>query len=174
MATTTENNIASESEAFERLDFGINKSLRYHSKRRALFERLDNFTNWLVAVAGASAFAAVIGDPASSLSKILTALITAIALLDVIWGFGARARLHQDLYRRFSELAVEMAGMEKINTHDIAKFRAKRLSLEADEPHIIDALERWCWNEEAEARGAQAEQLQQLTAWQRLRVRLPI
>jgi hypothetical protein len=39
-------------------------------------------------------------------SKVLTALVTAIALLDVIWGFGARARIHQDLYRRFSELAI--------------------------------------------------------------------
>jgi hypothetical protein len=158
----------------ETLDFGIKKSMRYHSKRRDLFERLDNFSNWLVAVAGASAFASVVGDSASTLSKVLTALVTAIALLDVIWGFGARARIHQDLYRRFSELAIEMATMDNPDAREIARMRARRLALEAEEPHIIDALERRCWNEEAEARGATQDQLQSLNKWQRLRVRLPL
>jgi hypothetical protein len=171
MATTTEK-ITPESEALESIDFGIKKSIRYHSKRRAFFERVDNISNWLVAVAGASAFASVVGDSGSLLSKILTFLITAIALADVILSFGARARLHQDLYRRFSELAIELSNIHSPTIHDIARLRAKRLSLEAEEPHIIDALERFCWNEEAAARGADPEQLHSLTKWQRLRARL--
>ena len=171
MATTTEK-LTPESEALESIDFGIKKSIRYHSKRRAFFERWDNIANWLVAVAGASAFASVVGDSASLLSKILTFLMTAIALADVIVSFGARARLHQDLYRRFSELAIEITHMSNPTPHDIATLRAKRLSLEAEEPHIIDAIERWCWSEEAESRGADSADLQPLTKWQRLRARL--
>ena len=154
----------------EGIDFGIKKSMRYHSSRRAVFERLDNFTNWLVAVAGASAFASVVGDEKGKLAIYSTFVVMGIALADVIFGFGARARLHQDLYRRFSELAVEIAKLDEPTARDVAELRAKRLAIEADEPHIIDALERWCWNEEAEARGS--NQFQTLTKWQQIRARL--
>jgi hypothetical protein len=112
------------------------------------------------------------GEHASLLAKILTAAVTAIGLADVILRFGQRARLHQDLYRRFSDLAIEISQLENPTPHDIARLRAKRLELEAEEPHISDALERWCWNEEAEARGLEPQRFQKLTKWQRLRARL--
>lgn len=171
-AASTKKEMTEQARDLEQIDFGIKKSIRYHSRRRAFFERLDNLANWLVAVAGASAFAAVVGTNGGFLSKVLTAVITVIALGNVILGFGARARLHQDLYRKFSELAIEVAGIEKPpTTQDISRLRAKRLTLEADEPHTIDALERWCWNEEAESRGCKPANLQQLTRWQQFRVR---
>jgi hypothetical protein len=171
-APATEEVMTPEARDLEGVDFGVKKSMRYHSRRRAFFERLDNITNWLVAVVGASAFAAITGEAdhgKSWLPKILTAIITVIALADVIFACGTRSRIHQDLYRRFSDLAIEISGLEHPTARDINRLRAKRLTLEADEPHIIDALERWCWNEEAEARGAAPERLQELTKWQRLR-----
>jgi hypothetical protein len=158
-----------EQHDLEGIDFGVKKSMRYHSRRRAALERWDNWTNWIVAVTGASAFAAIVGsgDHASTFAKVLTFAVAAISLADVIFSFGARSRLHQDLYRRFAELAVEVSLVETATSHDISRLRAKRLTIEADEPHVIDALERWCWNEEAEARG-QMDARQPLTGWQRL------
>lgn len=154
----------------DNIDFGAKKSMRYHSRRRAALERCDSWANWIVAVTGASAFAAIVGE-ANTFAKILTFGVAAISLADVIFSFGARARLHQDLYRRFSDLAVEVSLIETPTPHDIARLRAKRLTMEADEPHVIDALERCCWNEEAEARGATPDQLQALSFWQRARAR---
>jgi len=69
-------------------------------------------------------------------------------------------------------MAVEIAKLENPTASDVAALRAKRLALEAEEPHIIDALERWCWNEEAESRGATSDSLQKLSAWQRFRARV--
>jgi len=154
----------------EGIDFGIRKSMRYHSRRRAALERWDSWTNWIVAVAGASAFAAIVGE-ANTFAKILTFFVAAISLADVIFSFGARSRLHQDLYRRFAELAVEVSLVDSPIPHDIARLRAKRLAIETDEPHVIDALERLCWNEEAEARG-RIDVQQPLTRRQRLVARL--
>ncbi|MGH7054194.1 MAG: hypothetical protein ACREFA_10305, partial [Stellaceae bacterium] len=150
------------------LDFSIKKSIRYHARRRASFERLDNAANVIVAIFGASAFAALMGDPAALASKILTAMVTAMALADVILAFGSRARTYADLYRKFSDLAIEISQIPQPTSLEISRLRAKRLILEADEPHIIDALERVCWNEEAESRGVSREHLQPLNRWQTL------
>ena len=123
------------------IDFGIKKTIRYHSRRRASLERRENLINWIVAVTGAAAFAAIVGD-ADLFAKILTFLVAGISLANVIFSFGSRSRIHQDLYRRFSELAIEVSLLENPTAHDIARLRAKRLAMEADEPHVIDALER--------------------------------
>lgn len=156
----------------EQIDFSVKKSIRYHSRRCARFERLDLFTKWLTAVAGAMAFAAIVGDARSGWAAVLTFIITALAFADVVVSFGSRAHLHKHLYRCFSEMAVEIAQLETPAASDLARLRAKRLALESEEPHIIDALERWCWNEEAESRGATSDILQTLSKWQRFRARI--
>jgi hypothetical protein len=152
------------------IDFGVKKSLRYHARRRAFFERLDNLVNVLVAVTGASAFAVLMGEHGSLFSKIATGIVALLSLAAVVLGFGRCARAHQDLYRKFSDLAIEIAEIERPSGRDIARLRAKRLALEAEEPHIIDALERHCWNEEAEARGTPRSELQPLNWFQRMRL----
>jgi hypothetical protein len=157
----------------EKVDFGLNKSIRYHSRRRARFEMLDGLTKWLTVVAGASAFAAIVGDARQGWAAGLTLIITGLGLADIIFSFSARARLHADLSKRFSELSVDAAHLENEPTStDISVLRAKRRALEGDEPPIIDALERWCWNEEAVSRGLPPEQLQKLSGWQRFVARV--
>jgi hypothetical protein len=151
------------------IDFGVKKSLRYHARRRAFYERLDNLSNVLVAITGASAFAVLIGGE-GEIAKYVSGAVAILALVAAVLGFGRRAREYQDLYRRFSELAIKIATFEHPTAQDIARLRAERLSLEAEEPYIVDALERQCWNEEAEARGYDKENLQPLSAAQRLRL----
>jgi hypothetical protein len=153
----------------ERVDFGVKKSLRYHSRVRAYYERLDIWTKWLSAVAGASAFAVLLGDSKSLSAAALTFIVTALALLDIIVAFSQKARLHQDLYRRFSDLAIEIAKLQHPIAPDVAQMRAKRIAIEADEPPAIDVLEKWCWNLEAASRGGNQGDFHQLSKWQKLR-----
>jgi uncharacterized membrane protein len=91
--------VTPEERNLEEIDFIAKKSMRYHSRLRASLERLDNWSNWLIAVVGASAFAALVGSDTSKLAKVLTFAVAAIGLADVIFSFGSRARVHQDLYR---------------------------------------------------------------------------
>jgi hypothetical protein len=48
-AATEEEGCLTLQRELEAIDFAAKKSIRYHSKKRALFEHLDDFTNWLVA-----------------------------------------------------------------------------------------------------------------------------
>ncbi len=153
------------------IDFGVKKSMRYHARRRAFFEKLENATRVIVAISGASAFSALMGDYAL-LSKIATGLVTVFALADIVLGFGRRAREQDTLYRHFSEMAADIAKIEHPTVTQISELKARRLRLEADEPNIIDALERKCWNDEAASRGTAADELQKLSLCQRLRAAL--
>jgi hypothetical protein len=161
-----------EEQAIWDIDFGVKKSIRYHARRRAFYDRLENWTKILVAVSGAAAFATLIGNPDHWFPKIATAFVAAFGLADVVLNFGARARLHEELYRKFSELAVEIATTSRAAAVDVAKFRALRLTLETSEPPIIDALERECWNAEAESRGTDPQYLQELSRLQKFRAGL--
>jgi hypothetical protein len=139
-----------EAKDLDSIDFGVQKSLRYHARRRRFFEALDNITKFLVVVTSASAFVAILGGEKSSITTSLTAAVTILALADITFGFGRRSRIYQDLYRQFSELAIAITLVLDPTRQDVTQLQARRLRIEADEPPQIYALERWCWNEEAE------------------------
>jgi hypothetical protein len=170
--TPKQREITKEEKDLESIDFGVKKSLRYHAIRRRFFETWENITKCLVAFTSAWAFIAILGGENSSITIVLTAAVTILALADIIFGFGRRARMYQDLYRQFSDLAIAIALVLDPTRQDVAQLKARRLRIEADEPPLIDALERWCWNAEAEARHAAPEMLHKLTKWQKLRARL--
>jgi hypothetical protein len=169
--TPKQREITQEEEVLASIDFGVKKSLRYHARRRRFFEKLDNITKFLVVVTSASAFIAILGDK-SSITTALTAVVTILALADITFGFGRRSRMYQDFYRQFSELAMAIALVLDPSRKDVAELQARRLKIEADEPPQIYALERWCWNEEAEARDTAPEDLHKLTKLQKLWARL--
>lgn len=160
------------------IDFGVSKSMRYHTYRRSFWQNLDYSTKVFVLMAGTAAFASVIGSSTNTIMAAISASLVALAsAADIVIGFTSRARLHDKLYREFCLLGLEITDQEHPPEEQIAKWRRRRLEIEMEEPGTLDWLERRCSAEEARARGTKPHPswilspakvfFSQLALWQR-------
>lgn len=135
-------------ERLDNVDFAVDKSMRYHQRRRNFFEWLHKGVMFFVIVFGSAAFASLLGW-----SRFFGALTAVLGAADLVFNFSHRARDHEILYRRFSELASDMKKEQKPSEDQIIQFQRRRIAIEADEPPIYRALEASCDNEATIARG---------------------
>ncbi|BBE71856.1 hypothetical protein [Oharaeibacter diazotrophicus] len=142
------------------LDFAVHRSRRYHNKLKAHYDGLNRLAMTLVLIGGSATFGRLTAPDGSDqgainwLAVIASATVTALAAFDRTFGLAEKARLHQDLYRRFSALAAEIAvAGADMTTTQLNDFVAKRLHIEADEPGEKRIVNLICHNEEALARG---------------------
>lgn len=147
--------------------FGVRRSVRYHDRRRAFFERLHRLTNVLtVLMAGSVLFD--IGRPGETAGWLMTlaAMAALLAALDMVVGYAARASQHRDLKGRFVDLEMAILGGDE--TPEVwTAHRLARLAIERDEPPIYRALDLLCHNEVLLAEGGKTADLVVLTKWQR-------
>jgi hypothetical protein len=151
------------------LEFGIHKSLRYHAKRRAFFDTFHRAATAIIAIAGSAAFFALIGDK-TRISEAAAIIVVFFSTIDFVFAFPEKAREHDRLYERFSDLAAKLARLDKgqLNLNEVNELRSERLMLEKGEPSSLDALNVICHNEEAEARGYGSSDRYKIGGFQRL------
>jgi hypothetical protein len=131
------------------LRFSIEKSLRYHQRRRAFFETVHRILMLMVIILGSAAATSIFGT-SSTLLALMTALVGAF---DLVWAPGSKARDHLVLHQRFSALTTEILRTPNPSPRQIVEWSAKRVEIETDEPPIYWALERDCYNEVCHAWG---------------------
>ncbi len=132
----------------ERLDFAIEKSLRYHQRRRAHYERLHRAVMFGVIMTGSAVFADIAGEP-----KYFALFGTILATLDLVFAFSMKARDHVMLYADFTALLIGIRTALKIDERLVCEWERRRLEIEAKEPPIFWAVEASCDNEVTLARG---------------------
>ena len=120
------------------LDFGVEKSKRYHQRRRGFYDTIHKILMFFIIVSGSAAFA--------ELSLNFAAVATAIAALELVLTPALLARKHEMLFRDFSDLAIDIRA-KKPNERAYRALHERRLVLEKDEPPVFHALEAHCDNE---------------------------
>ena len=133
------------------LNFAVEKSMRYHQRRRAHYDFNFRILLFLTIISGSAAFADM-----SNYFGGMAAIFTAINL---VWGLSHRARDHEILFRRFSELAISIRTMPEETKETYDKLIERRIDIEADEPPIYWASEADCYNEVCHAWGKDKELL---------------
>jgi hypothetical protein len=117
-----------------------------------VFQGFNDFVLAVNAVAGASAFIALLGGKSTLLAQVLIGMVAAFSAVDNVLGFSKKSKRHFDLCRRFSELAASIEEWDATETN-LKKAKARRIRIEEDEPptkRLIDIVSR---NEELRARG---------------------
>lgn len=142
------------------LDFGVHTAIRYHVKRRAFFDVLHRVSMLVAVVGGSAAFFALIGER-TEIGQIAALVVAIATALDLVFAFPEKAREHDKLAERFSDLAADLAFVEAgmVDERRLAELKVRRLGLEKGEPTALDALNVICHNEEAEARGYGRDQI---------------
>lgn len=98
----------------------------------------------------------------------MAAAVAVIAALDLVVGTARKARLHDDLARRFIMIEKAMVLVEEPDAALVRKYTAERLEIEADEPPVYRVLDVLCRNELMRAMGYKPDQLSPVSRPQRL------
>jgi len=147
----------------EDLKFQIERSVRYHERRRSFFESWHKFIMLLVILSGSAAF-----SPLLNQASWLGLFIAFIAAMDLVLGFSHKARDHSILYMRFIDLLVEMESKFDRVGENLSSWTSRRLAIEKDEPPVLTALNASCHNEVIAAQGLDADETVPLTEFQSL------
>lgn len=149
------------------LKFGVRRSVRYHNRRRAFFDRLDKITNMVSVIFGSAAVFGVMDVNFKTLALTAAAMVTVTSAVNLVLGSSLRARDHADFARRFIALEKEMEIHAPI-AETLKRLTAQRLDIESDEPPIMRVLDCLCHNEQMRAQGYSPEQFAKIRWWQSL------
>lgn len=134
-------------------------SQRYHSRRRAFFERWHRCTAVVTLVVGA-ALLAWVGDLLPDIGAEIVATGAFLSAADLVVGTAGMACKHDALRRRFCELEAQIVAVAEPTAKQVGSWRQQRLAIEADEPPTYVALNALCENEQRRAtRSAAGEEL---------------
>jgi hypothetical protein len=121
----------------------------YHASRRRFFEILSRFLSFCVVVSGTAAVAKVAEwDP-----RWPAAGAAVIGALQLVFDFNGRARIHENLQRRYFELIAQMDAVKSPTEDDIARWKSALSLIYADEPPPMRALDAIAYNKACDSLG---------------------
>ena len=143
----------------------VRLSALYHLKRERFLDGVDKFAKAVSALGGAAAFSQIKAAP--DIGLWITAGITIVATLSLVYGPSTKARKHSELARDFKRLESDIVAVGAIlSDEQVAKFEARYVGLESSEPASLGALVTQCHNELSTACGIK-EHVTPLPWWQR-------
>ncbi len=142
-------------ERWKDLFFGVQRSVRYHNARRGFYDRLHVIASSAGVIFGSAAFVSSLEEIGAhvAVAPIAAAIVTVFATIDLVTGTTKKARLHEDLSRRFIGLEQSMVAVDNPSESDLRKLTIERLAIERDEPPPYRVLDLACHNELARAWG---------------------
>lgn len=146
--------------------FGVRRSIRYHQRRRAFFDRLDRLSNMLSLIFGSATIYGILKGDYQALALGASALVTVLASINLVVGSALRARAHSDFIRQYVDLEKRM--LEPPEEQTLKQVRESRLSIEAEEPPVLHVLNSICHNELMRAMGYKRKKLAKIGPIQRL------
>ena len=133
------------------LEYRASVARRYHVRRAAFLDSLARLEPIVPLILSASAFAAVtnyLSDWVKGLT-LTTAVFSALALA---FRIGDRAKLHDQLYRRWTEVLERLLALDPAEEAGLRALESEWLKISAETPHQLRALSILCQNEENEFR----------------------
>ncbi|MBV4551737.1 hypothetical protein HU742_011375 [Pseudomonas sp. SWRI102] len=146
--------------------FSVRRSIRYHQRRRAFYDRLDKTSNMLSLIFGSVAIYGVLQENAKTVALVASATVTVVSSINLVIGSAQRGRDHTDLMRKYVELEKRMLG--KASEELYLEVATARLSIEAEEPPVMHVLNAMCHNELMRAMGSHKEDLPAIGRFQAL------
>jgi hypothetical protein len=150
-----------------RLLFGIRRSIRYHNRRRAHFDRINNLSSFVSVLFSSAAIASLLASGGRAFLLVAAALVSLVSAVNLVVGASRRAREHSDFAKRFVILERDLAGVSNPTDEDIRRWTQRRLDIEADEPPVLKVLDSICHNEQVRSMGYDAQQYVPITRLQR-------
>ena len=150
--------------------FGVRRSIRYHSKRQAFYERADRLSDFLLLLLGSGTVVLALQEY-PRLTVAAGFCVAFISGLRHVYSYGIKAGLHARFVRDFTQLDKRLYADDSDET--VAAVKQERLELEATEPPVMRALDTICHNELLVAMGLDSrDQRVSVTRFERLTANL--
>ena len=143
-------------ESFHELLFDVRRSIRYHSRRQAFFERVGRWSDFSLLLLGLGLAASVFRN--NNWASAAGFAVIVISGLKLVFAFGAKAGRHAQFVKDFTRLEKRLSP--GISDDEIAAVRRERLDIEVTEPPVMRVLDVICHNELLVAMGYEGETLQ--------------
>lgn len=153
-------------DAWFSLEFGVQRSARYHNRRRRFFEGLHRTTSALAVLFGSATLTSIFAKLPEGYTVAMALGVTALGSIDLVVGFASSAWAHADLARGFIDLEAQMLGAPRTEA-ELHRFKAARLAIERDEPPVLHVLNVICHNDLARAMGLPQIEMAHLSWMQR-------
>jgi len=118
-------------------------------RREAFYDAWHKATSAVAVISGSAAVGALLSDLNNHLAIYAAAAVAVFSAIDLVVGTAAKARLHNDLRRRFLVLEQKLVTQEDA----LDRLGAEYLVIEADEPPVLRALDTICYNDLLQAQG---------------------
>lgn len=141
----------------DKLGFQVEKSMRYHQRIRGHYDTWNKVFMFVIIILGSGAI--------SDRPSLFVMAAAIIAAANLVWSPSHRARDHEILFRRFSDLAILIRSSDRTATN-LQAWIKQRIMIESDEPPIFYALEADCDNQVRRAWGRVGE-LVRIGWWRR-------
>ena len=144
--------------------FSVCRSIRYHQRRRAFYDRLDKTSNMLSLILGSAAIYGVLQENAKNVALVASAAVTVVSSINLVVGSAQRGRDHTDFMRKYVELEKRMLGSPSEEL--LLEVAAARLTIEAEEPPVLHVLNSICHNDMVRAMGYAKKHYLEIGAFQ--------
>jgi hypothetical protein len=122
----------------------------YHTERRTFLDFVNRSLNFCVIILGAGVAANIAGQFKID-GRWLEFGVVFVATAQLVFDLGSRARTHEFLQKRYYEMLSEMEK-EDIGAEDVKKkWSVKLLTIAADEPLPMRALDALAYNKVVDA-----------------------
>jgi len=161
-----------DSPIFQNPKFDALRSALYHTERRKFLDLLNRCLNLAIILLGAGA-AAKWARLVHIDEVWLELAIVLCATCQLVFDFGGSARVHEFLQRRYYEVLAEIEAADANDTQALRKWSAKLLTLTADEPMTMRALDAVAYNKALDAILSPSDKYayRQILKWWHVRLR---
>ncbi len=133
------------------LDYDSAVAMRYHGRRKMFLDNLSRLDPALSIILGGAAFGTIVTGHAH-LAAVASLLVAATSGLNLAFGLSDRARLHEDLFRRWGKVRAELAALPDGDDAALRVLEVERAVIDAESPWQLEALSVICENEEKAVR----------------------
>lgn len=135
--------------------FGVRRSVRYHYRRRAFFDRLSKTATALSAIAGSATVITLMSTLPTRWPICFAAFVAILSAINLVFAPAQAARSHHDLVKLFMGLEKDVLAIapETMTAEEYYWLNARRLDIEAEEPPPLKVLDCMCHNELVRAMG---------------------
>lgn len=153
---------------FEILDFAVRKSIRYHDHQERTYDALHTGGRFITLLLSLGAVGKIISKHPEA-GAWLALVVAVVSAAEMAFGFTKKARLHNDLKRRFCSLEEDLCQYRHAPPSEasVIALECKRLKIEADEPPTKRVLNVMCHNEVCIA-DERLDHVRPIRLWRRL------
>lgn len=148
--------------------FGVRRSTRYHHKRIRYYDGLNKLSTLLAAFSGSATIITVLGKVGSFWVILFATVVAVFSISDLVFGTNQKARLHEDLSRKFINLEKSIVSARTLSSRTISNFTTQRLDIEAYEPPPLQVLDSMCHNELLKSMGYDESEFVKIIWYQRI------